>query len=418
MLFTRPGVHANLPLNPEVSLSLLTDNHTPIAHLQTEPPPAVAPIVARIRETLAILEQEYTTPHHNRPWIVAFSGGKDSTLLLQFVFEMLLRVPPSERVRPVHVLSNDTLVESPLVAAHLDKSLERIAEGVAALGLPVTVTKTTPKHDQTFWVNLIGRGYPAPNRSFRWCTDRMKIQPTSDYIKDQVRASGEVILLIGVRRAESANRAASVDRYTAANGSHLNPHNDLRGCLVFRPIVDFTTEEVWQLLMQRRPPWGGSHRDLVTLYRNAQAGECPLVIDRETAPGCGTSSSRFGCWTCTVVEKDKSLSGFVDSGHENLEPLIFFRDWLAAVRNDRDRREKLRRGGDARLMKDGTPIPGPFKMEARQEILDRLLALQDEVGFQLISPSEIEVIKHTWAQEAVSRGRRVLDAVEQARRDS
>ncbi len=401
-------------------MSLLTDTTTGndrIADPSAIPAP-VAPIVARIREALSILEQEYTTREHSRPWIVAFSGGKDSTLLLQFVFEMLLRVPPSERTRQIHVLSNDTLVESPLVAAHLDRSLDRIKEGVAALGLPVTVTKTTPKADQTFWVNLIGRGYPAPNRSFRWCTDRMKIQPTSDYIKDQVRASGEVILLIGVRRAESANRAASVDKYTNASGSHLNPHNDLRGCLVFRPIVDFTTEEVWQLLLQRRPPWGGSHRDLVTLYRNAQAGECPLVIDRETAPSCGTSSSRFGCWTCTVVEKDKSLSGFVDSGHENLEPLIYFRDWLAAVRNDRDRREKVRRGGDVRLMKDGTPIPGPFKMEARAEILDRLLALQAEVGFQLISESEIEVIHHTWAQESVSRGRRVLDAVEEARRES
>lgn len=374
------------------------------------------PVVARIRESLAMLYAEYSTKDHQRPWIVAFSGGKDSTLLLQFVCEMLLRVPPSERVRPIHVLANDTLVESPLVSAHLDRCLEKIEQGVAALGLPIVVKKTVPKLDQTFWVNLIGRGYPAPTRSFRWCTDRMKIQPTSDYIKEKVAESGEVILLIGVRRAESSNRAAAVDKYTATNGSHLNPHNDLKGCWVFRPIVDFSTEEVWQLLLQRRPPWGGSHRDLVTLYRNAQAGECPLVIDRETAPSCGTSSSRFGCWTCTVVDKDRSLAGFVDSGHENLEPLIYFRDWLLAIRNDRDLRDRLRRGGEVRLMKDGSPIPGPFTFATRELILSRLLALQTETELPLISDEEVTRIRQIWTEEAMDGNRRALTAVAQAER--
>ncbi|MBL8235063.1 MAG: hypothetical protein JNL98_41560, partial [Bryobacterales bacterium] len=71
--------------------------------------------------------------------------------------------------------------------------------------------------------------------------------------------------------------------------------------------IDFTTDEVWQILLQRQPPWGGSHRDLITLYRNASGGECPLVIDKDQAPSCGTGSSRFGCWTCTVVEKDRSM---------------------------------------------------------------------------------------------------------------
>jgi DNA sulfur modification protein DndC len=383
----------------------------------TEPIPA-APIVARIRETLALLLAEYTTEEHNRPWICAFSGGKDSTLVLQFVFEMLLRVPPSKRTRPIHVLANDTLVESPMVAQHLDRSLQRIAEGVQALGLPVTVQKTTPKADQTFWVNLIGRGYPSPNRTFRWCTDRMKIAPTSDYIKEQVQAAGEVILLIGVRRAESSTRAASVDKYTAASGSHLNPHNDLKGCWVFRPIVDFTTEEVWELLLQRRPPWGGSHRDLITLYRNAQSGECPLVIDRETAPGCGTSSSRFGCWTCTVVDKDKSLSGFVDAGFDHLEPLIYFRDWLAAIRSDRDRRDRLRRGGQVRLMKDGSPIPGPFTLAARREILDRLLKVQEDVGISLISDGEVSIIRDIWANDEMTNNRRTVDAILEAGGDA
>jgi 3'-phosphoadenosine 5'-phosphosulfate sulfotransferase (PAPS reductase)/FAD synthetase len=35
-----------------------------------------------------------------------------------------------------------------------------------------------------------GRGYPSPSTQFRWCTDRLKIHPVSNFIKsvaDRVR---------------------------------------------------------------------------------------------------------------------------------------------------------------------------------------------------------------------------------------
>lgn len=345
------------------------------------------------RELLA----EYRADH-DYPWIIGFSGGKDSTLVAQLVFEMLLDLPPSERKRQVHVVANDTLVEAPLIARHLDAMLERMRGVVPGLRLPITVTKTTPKQDQTFWVNLIGRGYPSPSRSFRWCTDRMKIQPTSHYIRSIVDERGQAILLLGVRRQESATRAMSVARYS--NGERLNAHNTLAGCLVFRPIVEFTTDEVWQLLLQRRPSWGGSHRQLVTLYRNAQSGECPLVLDKDDAPSCGTSSSRFGCWTCTVVVKDHSMEGFIESGSSHLEPLIDFRDRLAAFRADPDMRMARRRSGNVSHLADGSLIPGPFTFEARRQILSELLVVQDQVGEPLISEEEIVEIKRIWAEDA------------------
>ncbi|MEN9796350.1 MAG: hypothetical protein RL653_46 [Pseudomonadota bacterium] len=361
------------------------------------------------------IRDEYLDPSHAHPWIVGYSGGKDSTLVLQLVLEVLLELAPEQRTRPVHILSNDTLVESPILTAYIDSMLAKLRAAIPSLGLPLTVVKTTPPADQTFWVNLIGRGYPSPNRMFRWCTDRMKIRPTSNYVLSQVASSGKVILLLGVRRAESATRAASVDKYTDRHGSRLNPHNDLKGCLVFRPIVDLETDEVWQLLLQRPPPWGGTHRELVTLYRNAQGGECPLVLDNGEAPSCGSSSSRFGCWTCTVVEKDKSLEGFVENGFSHLEPLVHFRDWLVAIRNDRGRRQRTRRNGHITLMKDGTPVPGPFTLEARQEILDRLLELQAEVQLPLISEEEVRVIKQLWSSEMAAEALAVLEAFKQAR---
>jgi DNA sulfur modification protein DndC len=336
----------------------------------------------------ADLKDEYTQPH-GRPWIIGFSGGKDSTLLLHLVLEMLLELPPSKRTRAVHVLSNDTLVESPVVQAFVDRMLDRVREAVTTMGLPVRVEKTHPDLEGSFWVNLIGRGYPAPNRMFRWCTDRMKIRPTTTYIREQASAAGEVILLLGVRRLESSARSKVMKRYD--NGTRLNPHNNVRGCLVYRPIVDLTTEQVWVCLMQLRPPWGGSHRDLWTLYRNAQGGECPFVVDESDAPSCGTSSSRFGCWTCTVVEKDKSLMGFVDNGHEHLEALVLFRDWLQDFSRTPASRMTERRNGQEGL--------GPFTFEARAEILTRLREAEAEVGLPLISAREIERIEQIWKDD-------------------
>ena len=349
-----------------------------------------------IRQEIA---DEYSQPHA-KPWIVGFSGGKDSTLVAHLVVEHLLSIPRSDRGRTVHIVANDTLVESPLVIGHIRKGLAEIRDASIAFGLPIVVATTKPETSQTFWVNLIGRGYPSPNRSFRWCTDRMKIQPTSHYVRSQASISGEVILLLGVRRSESATRAGVVARYD--NGERLNRHNDLKGCLVFRPIVDLDTDEVWEFLAMNDPPWGGSHQRLIQLYRDAGGGECPVVTSKDDALSCGTTSSRFGCWTCTVVDKDKSLTGFVEAGFDQFGPLLDFRDWLIAIRNDPERRLARRRNGRFTISKSGVFIPGPFNMATRKEILDRLLNLQNGAKMRLISDEEIHQIRTLWVEDVLS----------------
>lgn len=373
--------------------------------MNEETKPIAETTLTRLHEAVSDIRDEYNDTSQHFPWIIGYSGGKDSTLLLQLVCEMLIDLAPSDRRRHVHVICNDTRVESPVIAAYVDKMLEKLRHAGEGLRLPMTVAKTQPPVDQSFWVNLIGRGYPSPNRTFRWCTDRMKIQPTSEYIRTQVAQNGEVILLLGVRRDESATRSGSINRHVNTIRGRLNPHSDLKGCLVYRPIMDFTTEEVWELLMQRPPPWGGSHRDLITLYRNAQGGECPLVMDKSQAPSCGSSSSRFGCWTCTVVEKDHSMEGFIESGFDHLEPLLDFRDWLAKIRNDMSCRMMERRNGHVLYMKD-IHVPGPFTLPVRREILDRLLELEKEVELPLITEEEVQLIKTIWAQDAVDMIRR------------
>jgi DNA sulfur modification protein DndC len=348
------------------------------------------------------VRDEYLSDTQDYPWIIGFSGGKDSTVVAQAVFEALLQVPPSKRTRPVHVVSNDTLVESPLVIAHLVKVQDAIRDMADGLRLPVKVVTTRPAPDKTFWTLLIGKGYPSPNQMMRWCTDRLKIQPTSRYILDHVSAHGAAIVILGVRSDESDTRRQSIDRHKNLKNSKLTPHKDLLGAFIYRPIVHLSIEDVWEVLGSREPPWGGTHRDLIQLYRDAEGGECPVVLSKDEAPGCGTSNSRFGCWTCTVVEKDKSLQGFVDSGNHHFSALIEFRQWLKDIRNDPKYRSVERRNGEIRFNARGEQIqhvPGPFTIQARKMILDRLLAAQEEYGGELISDDEIDRIHAIWAEE-------------------
>lgn len=351
------------------------------------------------------IRDEYLSAEQNHPWIIGFSGGKDSTLVAQAVFAALMDISPSRLKRKVHVVSNDTLVESPLVVSHLKQSLREIEDGTAVHDLPVTVAVTTPDDAQTFWVLLIGKGYPSPNQQMRWCTDRLKIQPTSRYIRDQVAENGSAIILLGVRRDESEVRRRRIDGYENHENSRLHPHNDLTGAYIYRPIVDLTTDEVWELLAAYPPAWGGDNSRLIKLYRDAAGGECPIVLSQDDAPGCGTNSSRFGCWTCTVVEKDKSLQGFVDSGNVQYAPLIEFRDWLKTIRNDLSLRQGRRRTGKITVA-NGRLVPGPFTIAARQLILERLQATEQAYGDRLISDAEIETIRRIWAEDLIQQNQK------------
>lgn len=334
------------------------------------------------------IKNEYRA-HHSKPWIIGFSGGKDSTLMLHLVLEAIFEIPFSQRKREVHIVANDTLVESPIVAHYVNKVLKKIDKSISRLNVPFTVKKTAPDINHTFWVNLIGRGYPPPTKFFRWCTDRMKIKPTTQYIHEKVTEAGEAILLLGVRRKESSERARNAKKYD--NGDRLNRHNDIQNCLVFRPILELSTEDVWNYLADNDAPWGGDHNDLKQLYLDASGDECLLVIDPDAAPSCGSTSVRFGCWTCTVVNKDRSFRAAIDQGFPHLVPMVEFRDWIKEFCYRDENRMNTRRNGSFGK--------GPLKFEIRELVLEKLLQLQSDVNEALISEKEIECIKQIWTDD-------------------
>ena len=140
------------------------------------------------------------------PWVIGYSGGKDSTAILQLIWLAVKELPSEKRTKPVHVISTDTLVEQPLVAAWVDASHAKMREAAVEQQMPFTPHKLTPAVRDTFWVNLIGKGYPAPRKLFRWCTSRMKISPSNEFIRTVIRDNGEALLVLGTRKAESSRR--------------------------------------------------------------------------------------------------------------------------------------------------------------------------------------------------------------------
>jgi len=323
----------------------------------------------------------------NRPWVIAFSGGKDSTLLLQLVYEMLLEVGPQHH-KPVYVISSDTRVEAPNIEQYVQNNLAQLAEHAGQSNLDLAVHIVRPNVDQGFWGNLIGKGYPPPTRWFRWCTTKMKIKPVRKVVDSIVAEYGSVLLLLGTRIAESANRSRQMQsREYSSRG--LNPHHDIPNALVLQPIGQWTTDQVWEYLFTHNPPpWGGSHDEMLQLYRQANSGECPVVTDLDTPP-CG--GNRFGCWTCTVIKEDKSMKGFIDTGEEWMQPLYEFRQWLKIIREDEGIRNKYKRNGQPGL--------GPFTSDARVMILEKLLKTELKVGLQLIGDDELLYIQQIWTEE-------------------
>lgn len=412
-----------VPAQPELALIVDEDSLTgndlpPTTPVKTDASRVSAFTELGFQATIAALHEEIRALYiaDPAPWIIGYSGGKDSTATLQLVWGAIADLPPEQRRKTIHVISTDTLVENPIVAAWVANSLEVMQRAAAEQGMPVRPHRLTPKISNTFWVNLIGRGYPAPRHKFRWCTERLKIQPSNAFINSIVSSSGEAILVLGTRKAESIRRAANMNKHEKGRvRDRLSPNASLAGSLVYTPIEDWSNDDVWFFLMQARNPWGYNNRDLLGMYAGASAdGECPLVID-DTTPSCG--DSRFGCWVCTLVEKDKSMTAMIQNDEEKewMMPLLEIRNALDfrgghpaggdTEGSDRHLRDFRRMSGDVQLMTNGRLIPGPYTQEARQTWLTRLLGAQTHIrrngppdvrGIELITLEELQEIRRIW----------------------
>lgn len=371
-----------------------------------------------------------------RPWVIGYSGGKDSSAVMTLIYMALLGLEPKDRQKPIFVVSSDTLVETPVVVNHIKDSLEAIEKGAKRDQLPITCHKVVPEADQTFWSSLLGKGYPAPTRSFRWCTERMKINPVSDFIKNKVSQFDEVIVILGSRSQESASRAQVIAKHKI-DGSRLARHTTLANAFIYTPIDTWAVDDVWKILrlchletketpygtrniwsnkydLEWENPWGSKNLILWNLYKDSSGqGECPMVID-ETTPSCG--NSRFGCWTCTVVTKDRAMESLIQNGEEWMSPLLEFRNKLSMTTdpaNKAEYRNYKRRTGRVsyQYAKEGEDIalerkhvPGPYWLKYRRQWLRELLELDKKYKsegreVELITVPELHAIRQEWIRD-------------------
>ncbi len=339
------------------------------------------------------------------PWVIGYSGGKDSTATLQLVWLAISEIPKEQVKKQVHIINTDTMVESPVISKWVQTSLQTMNDAAVQQGLPFVTHRLTPAIDNTFWVNFLGRGYPFPRKKLRWCTDRLKIQPVNAFVKEKIAEHGEIIMVLGTRKAESARRAKTMAYYEKKRVRELlSPNQSMVNELVFSPLEDWNDNDVWAFLMQYKNPWGYSNKELLTLYKGATAdNECPMMVEKGL-PSCG--KSRFGCWVCTMVAQDKSMEAMISNDEEKawMTPLLEFRNKFGDEEHDRERRSFRKMAGHL----EGSYKQlhhGPYKKEIREGWLRELLEIQKEinengpreyVNLELISIPELRNIRRIW----------------------
>lgn len=356
--------------------------------------------------------------HDDRPWLIGYSGGKDSTLLVSLVYEAMKRIKESgsELSKRVYIITSDTMVENPIVKNYMHSSSNSINKAAKNDGLNMQADIIYPETDQTFWCRVIGLGYPTPEPpGFRWCTDRLKINPMNKYVNERIKERGEIIVLLGVRKGESLTRMKTITA-REIEGKLLNMHNDIPNAYVYNPITEIPNDLVWEFLLKDdcKSPWGTDMKYLFNLYQGENLGEEKSVlgeVDRDKIPVTG--NSRFGCWCCTMVKEDKSLQNFINKSNEKdanqLTLLRDFRNNLLVMREDASMRDNKRRNGAVYKKADGSFGMGPFTLEARKIILEGLLELENKTGLELITREELKVIDKMWDEEGDLTCRSLVD---------
>ncbi len=307
--------------------------------------------------------------------IVSYSGGKDSTALLDICLEVV-----KEEGLKLLIVHSDTLVENPIVHEHAFLTLKKVKDYCSSEGIGCEVKIARPEVKYTYWVNTIGKGYPLPHHKFRWCQDKLKIKPVK-----KLMAELDGVMFVATRISESPDRKRSMS-------SRLKENFEIErnGVAVFAPMYDVSEEEIWEFLSTRKPPYDTSYERVIEIYKEAR-GECPLIPDNGKAvSGCGM---RFGCWVCTLVREDRTLKNQIKN-HPALKELYDFRKFLIGFYEDIQNRSPYRRNG--KPAKNGK---GVLKVSARKALLNELLKLQERIGQQIISDEELLEVEKIWEKD-------------------
>jgi len=323
-----------------------------------------------LRETVNILKNVIEKGYDH--WVIAYSGGKDSTLVAIIVIELLQRgvFPDSMRVEIVY---GDTLVEIPPMLTFADKFLGRVKRIAEEENLSIQVYKTIPPIWHRYWFLVIGKGYPPPHNRFRWCTDRLKILPTARLIKE--RKNENTVILTGVRFGESDARTGRLRNSACTNDNECGmglwiEKSSQMGTYFVAPIAHWRTCKVWDFHYFVAPQLGWPTMELGCLYGS-------------------DDNTRFGCWTCTLIREDKALAAVTEHKEwSHFKSLGHLREILQTEARRPENRLQRPNG-----------YPGRLRISYRKALLDRLRKLEKEVRTELITEDEIDAIHAYWETE-------------------
>lgn len=304
-----------------------------------------------VRSALSVL----TGLLENRtPLIVAWSSGKDSSVVLSLALEAARRIRASGNApAPIVVSHSDTLIENPEVHALARRELGKIECYAAREGLPLEVVIATPALSDHWAVRVLGgRRLPSFGATNRDCTVDFKIRP-----QQRARAAvmrrlaaagwGEAVIITGSRFDESDERRR---RMLARGDSSDSVRRNERGERVLAPIATWTSDEVFDYLgvVGARGTGYSDFREVLRLYADAGASSCAVVSDAVTSAWKRSRpcSARMGCLVCCAVSEDRSLTNLVAYDPQRYGYLggwLAFRDFLIATLWDFRRRNWLGR---------------------------------------------------------------------------
>ena len=302
--------------------------------------------------------------------LVSFSGGKDSTVVLQNVMSAI-----RDTGKKLYVVTADTLMEIPYFQAYVDRTRYKIRAYIDQSGINAELVTVRPPYHDSFWTCVLGLGYPAAHMGFRWCTGKLKIDPITKFTRSiTAGAEKDWMVFVGVRSAESELRAKIYQR-KAYKPNH------------YAPILEWSSHDVWEYLLTEPCPWG-DHAELVNVYTYS-SDECVYGEKQGVCVG----NARYGCWACPLqAHMQLDMIGFNTHDVKRYAALKRFKGLLVGAANRTGCRSRIRRNGT-----DGT---GPFLVEVRKRLFLELKKTEEATGFRLITPEEEECIRSHWQVDA------------------
>lgn len=346
---------------------------------------------------------------------VAFSGGKDSSVLMHLTVHAATKAQQDGLSPRVIVMSSDTGVENPMVAALLKSEHKKINSALEKAKVEHRMIITRPSLATSWQVRVIGGNklptFPGQSKDCSWSLKISGMERARKILFDEM-GQASIVTLIGTRYDESSERKASMLK---RGELAYEPYANAKGELVMSPIAFWKTDNVWEkigLVKAGQEPCYSDFEDLIRVYADAGGTSCAVVSDaiteglKNARSGCG---ARHGCWTCQMAgPRDKSLENMLqaDASYSFMEGLNALRNLIAKYRWDFSRRYWVMRSitpeGTLKLTPDcysPNYLLELFRYAATLDAMEVVNARKDGVKprFQILCAEEVVAIDAMWS---------------------